>query len=197
MILGITGGICTGKSVATDVIRAFGVRVIDCDEISHYLSGYVPEIIQQIRAALGSGVFQPAGALNRRAVADVILGDPRQRQRLEAILHPPIGRMVDANVAFARGASQDLVVSAPLLIEAGLQNRVDHLWVISSTHAHQLERLSARSGIDTTTAEKWIAAQMPMEQKEKLADTVLTNNGTLAEFRQLVAKEWCQLVEQV
>jgi dephospho-CoA kinase len=185
MILGITGGICTGKSVATDVIRSLGVRVVDCDEISHYLSGYDPAILQQIAAALGDEVFQAGGALNRRAVAEIILADPRQRQRLEAILHPPIAQVVDANIAYARGARQHLAISAPLLIEAGLQDRVDHLWVISS------------SGVDAETGEKWIAAQMPLEQKEQHADTVLANNGTLDEFRQLVKQEWHQLVDQL
>jgi dephospho-CoA kinase len=196
MILGITGGICTGKSVATDVIRSLGVRVVDCDEVSHYISGYDPAILQQIAAALGDAVFQAGGALNRRAVADIILADPRQRQRLEAILHPPIARVVDANIAYARGARQHLVISAPLLIEAGLEDRVDHLWVISSTRARQLKRLHDRSGVDAATGEKWIAAQMPLEQKEQHADTVLANNGTLDEFRQLVKQEWHQLVDQ-
>jgi dephospho-CoA kinase len=197
MILGITGGICTGKSVATDVIRSLGVRVVDCDEISHYLSGYDPAILQQIAAALGDEVFQAGGALNRRAVAEIILADPRQRQRLEAILHPPIAQVVDANIAYARGARQHLAISAPLLIEAGLQDRVDHLWVISSTRTRQLERLHDRSGVDAETGEKWIAAQMPLEQKEQHADTVLANNGTLDEFRQLVKQEWHQLVDQL
>lgn len=196
MILGLTGGICTGKSTATQVLRSLGVRVVDGDEISHYLSAYDPLIISQIHAAFGKEVFHPAGALKRGALADIVFGNAQRRQLLESILHPPILQVVDANIEYARSQGLPLVISAPLLIEAGLQEMVDQLWVVSSTRDRQLKRLFERSGIKAETAEKWIAAQMPLERKEQLADRVLPNNGTIAEFRQLVEREWGQLVAQ-
>lgn len=194
MILGLTGGICTGKSVATAVLRDLGVRVIDADEISRHLTAYDSSILEQIRAAFGAECFHPAGALNKKYLADVVFNSAEQRVRLEDILHPPIIALVDENIAFAERLSQNLVFAAPLLIEAGLQDKVDHLWVISCRAELQAQRLCQRLGISEAEAKLWISAQMPLKQKEMHADTVLLNDGTINEFQNLVEQEWNKLV---
>jgi len=194
MILGLTGGICTGKSVASDVLRTLGARVVDCDEVSHYLAEYDPEILEQIRSTFGPEVFYELGALNRHQLGEVVFRNAKRRQELEEILHPPIIAVVEANIGYARARRQHLVVVVPLLFEAGMQERFDRVWVISASRDRQLERMQARSGIAQQAAEQWLAAQMPLERKEQLADRVLYNNGTIAEFKQLVEQEWQELV---
>lgn len=197
MILGLTGGICTGKSVATQVLRALGARVVDCDEISHYLSEYDPAIWDQIHAAFGTEVFTHLGALNRRRLGEVVFGEAGRRLALEAILHPPIIAVVQANIEHARALNQHLVVAVPLLFEAGMQDLLDQVWVVSASRDRQLARLRERSGMQAEAAEKWIEAQMPLERKEQLSDRVLYNNGTIAEFKQLVEQEWQLVVAAV
>lgn len=190
MILGITGGICAGKSTATGVIDRLGVRIIDCDEVSHHLTKCEPSILEAIRAAFGPAVFHEGGALDRAALAALIFDEQPKRRQLENILHPPIKNVAVANVDYARRSGQPLVVVAPLLIEAGLQSLVDHLWVISCTPEHQLERLHRRRNVGRDQAQRWIDAQLPMEQKEKQADTVLRNDGSVEEFEQEVLLQW-------
>ena len=195
MILGITGGICAGKSTAARVIACLGVRIIDCDEISHHLTAYEPGILEAIRTGFGPAVFQQGGALDRVALASTIFSEEARRRQLETILHPPIKTMVAANIDYARQSRQPLVVVAPLLIEAGLQALVDHLWVISCTPEHQLERLAQRRNVGRDQAQRWIDAQLPMEQKEKHADSVLRNDGSVQEFEQEVLHQWRVLNE--
>ncbi len=195
MILGITGGICAGKSTAARVIDRLGVRIIDCDEVSHYLTRYEPCILEAILAAFGPAVFHRGGALDRAALASIVFGEEGRRRQLEAILHPPIKEVVTANIDYARQTQQPLVIVAPLLIEAGLHPLVDHLWVVSCTPEHQLARMRKHRNVDREQAQRWIDAQLPMEQKEKQANTVLRNDGSVEEFERQVLLEWRALDE--
>jgi dephospho-CoA kinase len=197
MILGITGGISTGKTTAADVVARSGVRVIDCDEISHYLTGYDPTILSAIYEHFGSRVFQRYGQLRRAELSTIIFTDEKEKQALERILHPPIKAVVQANIETALDHDEPLVVVAPLLIEAGMTGQVDRLWVVACTAERQLERLCRRSGIDAERARQWIAAQMPLEEKEKYADTVIRSDGSLEEFQATVAREWDALVAEL
>lgn len=190
MILGITGGISTGKSTAAHVVARAGGRIIDCDEISHYLSNYDPDVLSAIRSHFGEDVFREHGALDRVALAKRVFADAAERDSLEQILHPPIKAVVHANIRAARAQDSPLVVVAPLLIEAGMAGDVDWLWVVSCTPEHQLQRLRERTRVDAAEAQSWIDAQMPLEVKEKQANVVLRNDGTIEEFETAVAREW-------
>lgn len=190
MILGITGGISTGKSTAARVVARAGGRIIDCDEISHYLSNYDPGVLLAIRNRFGGGVFGEHGALDRVALAKLVFADAAERAALEQILHPPIITVVQTNIRDARARREPLVVVAPLLIEAGMTGDVDWLWVVSCTPEHQLQRLCERTRVEAAEARSWIEAQMPLEVKEKQANVVLRNDGTIEEFETAVAREW-------
>ena len=195
MILGITGGIATGKSTVTDMLATLGVRIIDADDLSHYLTRYDTEILRAIRQAFGVGVFQPYGALDRPALARIVFSDESARLRLEAIVHPGIVRSIENNIAYARSNSEPLVVSAPLLIEAGHNRLVDRLWVVSCREELQLERLCLRPGMTAAAARARIAAQLPLSTKEQLADSVIWNNGSIEELHTTVLKEWNSIVK--
>jgi dephospho-CoA kinase len=190
MILGITGGISTGKTTAARVVSQSGVRIIDCDEVSHYLTDYDATVLTAIYEHFGSRVFRPYGSLDRTALGRIVFSDDRERRTLEQILHPPIKAVVQANIETAHAYDEPLVVVAPLLIEANMTGDVDRLWVITCSPERQLERLCARSGIEVEEARTWIASQMSLEEKEKYADTVIYNDGTLEEFREAVARAW-------
>lgn len=193
MIIGITGGISTGKSTAAEVIAATGVRIIDCDEISHYLTNYDANVLTAIRAHFGSRVFHRGGALNRSELASIVFSNHTERLMLEHILHPKIIGQVRENCISADGFGEPLVVVAPLLIEAGMQKDVDVVWVISCEPEIQIERLCQRANITPEKARRWIEAQMPLEDKERVADKVIENNGTVEEFTAKIAAEWQSL----
>lgn len=194
MIVGITGGISTGKSTAADVIARQGVKIVDCDEISHFLTTYETSIITAIREHFGEEVFRPLGALDRTALANVVFNDEVERKALERILHPPIKAWVRANIEHAEEQEVPLVVVAPLLIEAGMTTDVDKLWVVTCSAENQLKRLCQRAGIEEEKARTWIEAQMSLAEKEKYADFVLTNDGSIDEFTAEVAAAWDALV---
>jgi dephospho-CoA kinase len=197
MILGVTGGISTGKSTAADVIAKSGVRIIDCDEVSRYLTSYDPTILIAIFEHFGSRVFHRFGQLKRDEMARIVMNDEVERRVLERIMHPPIKAVVLANIETALDHDEPLVIAAPLLIEAGMAGLVDRLWVISCSPENQLARLCQRSGIAPEDARAWIEAQMSLQEKEKYADTVIRNDGAIDDFRAAVAQEWDALVAEL
>jgi dephospho-CoA kinase len=197
MILGITGGISTGKSTAADVIAKSGVRIIDCDEISRYLTNYDATILTALFEHFGSRVFHRFGQLRRAELANIVFDDDHERQVLERILHPSIKATVLANIETAIDHDEPIVIVAPLLIEAGMAGMMDRLWVVTCSSDNQIKRLCQRAGITPEQALKWTNAQMSLEEKEKYADTVIRNDGAIDEFRAKVALEWDALVAEL
>ena len=195
MILGITGGIATGKSTVTEILAAEGVRVIDADELSHFLTRYDTSVLGSIREVFGPGVFHPAGALDRQALARIAFSDDASRRRLEKIIHPPIVAQIENNIAYSRSVSTPLVVSAPLLFEAGLDTLVEHCWVVSCTADRQISRILERPGMTEAGARARIAAQMPLREKESRAGTVIDNNGSIDDLRNNVLHAWHSIIK--
>lgn len=190
MILGLTGGLATGKSAAADELVRLGVRVLDADAIAHFISSYDPTTLFALRARFGEAVFTRYGALNRAVLADLAFTSSVHRSDLELILHPQITGIIAANVKAARYSGQHLVLMIPLLFEGGLNQLCDKTWVVSCTEDVQLGRLQQLRGIDEVQARLRIGAQMPLVQKETLADLVIDNNGTLEELSARVRNAW-------
>lgn len=189
MIIGLTGGICSGKSTASAALRGLGLLVLDCDDLARHLTDFEPEI----RAALRSHwplAFAAGGALNRRQLAETVFADAAARRQLEQILHPPILDNVRRNVACERAASRHLVIVVPLLFELGLQSLFDATWLITCEPAAQLARLMQRSGLSADQAGQWIAAQWPLERKLPLASLVLHNNAKIEDLQAAVQAAW-------
>ena len=193
MIVGLTGGVASGKSTVADELMRRGARVIDADTIVHYLSNYDPTILAAIRAAFGAEVFTPHGALNRSKLGKVVFADATRRRNLEQILHPPVMATIKANIMAARQANQHLVVVVPLLYEGGHQGLFDEVWVVTVRPEVQIERLQARSGLSRKGAAEMIGAQMRLSDKELRADRILDNNGSLPELHRAVAGLWEEL----
>jgi dephospho-CoA kinase len=177
MILGLTGGMASGKSTATAILRKLGARVVDCDELVRCLTDFEPDILNAIRTRFGKRVFSEAGALLRSELAGIILNDRDARRELEAMLHPPVLQRCETMVIDARSRNEPLVICAPLLIEVDMLYLVDRVWLVSCTREQQIERLMRRSGIDREAAEQWLSIQMPLADKHKYADNVLDNSA--------------------
>jgi dephospho-CoA kinase len=190
-IIGLTGGIATGKSSVARFFQERGVTVIDADQLSREAVMPGCSALGLIVAEFGAGVLAPDGTLDRKRLARIVFSDREKRRQLENILHPEIRRLAEGYVARAAASGERLLVyMAPLLIEAGLEERVDEVWVVTVRPEVQRERLMARDGIDRAAAERIIASQMPLDEKKRHGRIVIDNSGTPAETRCMLDEIW-------
>ena len=176
-LVGLTGGIATGKSTVSEILRRLGCVVIDADQLAREVVAPGEPALAAVVREFGD-VLTPEGALDRKKVAAIVFVDPARRRRLEAILHPAIRARFDARLAaLARDGFEGIVVfDAPVMIESGGYKNMDRLIVVATDEATQRARLVARDG-DAAEGERRIASQMPLAEKVKLADYVIDNSG--------------------
>lgn len=190
-IIGLTGGVATGKSSVARFFEERGVPVIDADQLAREAVRPGSPCLAQLAELFGNGVINPDGTLDRRRVGSIVFGDEEKRRLLEAVLHPEIRHLAEERIARAAAEGQGtLVYMAPLLIEAGVTDRVDEIWVVTVRPEIQLERLMARDGIGPEEAGRIIASQMPLAEKERHGRVVIDNSGTPEETRRLLAAIW-------
>ncbi len=189
-VVGITGGIATGKSLVTRLFQAQGATVFSADEAARAVLAPGGPVLRAIAQAFGPEMLRPDGTLDRARLAQRIFADPQARAQLNRITHPPILRLLRAQI---EGALDDLppdtviAVEVPLLFETHLEDWFDHIVVVSASEAVQLARLRARNGLDIAQARQRLAAQGPLADKIARADTVIENNGSISEVAQAVA----------
>jgi len=181
LLVGLTGGIATGKSTVSDALRALGCVVIDADVLAREVVEPGQPALDAIVRAFGRDVLGPDGALDRKRLAAVVFADPDKRQRLEALTHPAIrARLAERLAALeAEGFAGIVVFDAPVMIEAGNYRNMDRLVVVVTDAATQRARAVARDG-DRADVERRIASQMPLADKARLADYVIDNSGDRA-----------------
>ncbi|NVO00440.1 MAG: dephospho-CoA kinase [Geobacteraceae bacterium] len=187
-IIGLTGGIASGKSAVAELMTAAGIPVIDADQLSReaVLPGSTP--LAFIAETFGNSVIDTDGRLNREALARIVFSDEPSRKRLEAILHPAIKSLAEQKLAdLQRSGAPAAIYMAALLIEAGATDRVDEIWVVYTDPETQLGRIQKRDGVSRENALKRVAAQMPMDEKAACGRIVIDNCGTLDELKEKVA----------
>jgi len=193
MILGITGGIASGKSLATVYFAELGAAIVSADELARDVVKPGSVTLQALVERFGPGILTD-GILDREALAAIVFADPASRADLDRITHPAIGRLAEQRLATLRLSGVPLVVyEAPLLFEAGAEGRVDKVLAVTVDPEVQLARLMARSGLDRKTAEARIAAQMPQTEKAARADYVIDNSTTPEALRAAVTALYQQL----
>jgi dephospho-CoA kinase len=203
-LVGLTGGIGSGKSTVADALRALGATVVDADAIVHELQRKGRPLLDEMVAAFGEGILRPDGELDRKALGDVVFRDPEARKRLGEIVHPKVGAEMMARVAAAREAGAPVVVmDVPLLLEGraaaggsdAARGPYDCVVVVWVPEAVQIERTVARDGCTREEAERRVRAQMSLDEKRRLADHVIDNSGTRDETEAQVRALWARLVE--
>ncbi|MCB0219799.1 MAG: dephospho-CoA kinase [Chrysiogenetes bacterium] len=196
-IFGLTGGIACGKSTVSALLTGHGARVIDADQIARDVVLPGKPAYKDIVAAFGEGVLAPDGTLNRPALGKIVFADEKARARLNAITHPRIAQETAQRIQAERAAgTQILIYDAALLVETGGYKMYEALIVVSARPEVQMERLIARDGISEEEARQKIAAQLPLEEKEAVADYVIDNSGTLEELKTRVDALWALLAER-
>jgi dephospho-CoA kinase len=185
LLVGLTGGIASGKSLVRGYFEELGARTIDADQVSRDLVSPGSEAWSRILAAFGPDYLNPDGTLHRRRMAETIFTDSAKRHRLEQILHPLIGNEIAARIQ--RFGEEDpgavVVVDAALLVEIGSHEDFDRLVVVYADERTRVNRLMARDHLTRHEAFQRILAQMPLEEKLELADFVIDNTGSPQDTR--------------
>ena len=185
LVIGLTGGIGSGKSAAADEFARLGATVVDTDAIAHELTGTGGAAIPEVKRQFGSTFVDAAGAMNRKRMRDLVFSDPAEKQRLEALLHPMIRAESARRIASAAGPYAVLVV--PLLIESpGYRERVGRVLVVDCPEELQIARVRQRSGLPEAEIRRIIASQIPREKRFAAADDVIDNSGSIAAMQQQV-----------
>jgi dephospho-CoA kinase len=177
--LAITGGIACGKSVVGALLSKRGIPVREADDLAHEVLEGSGAVRDAVIAAFGDGVVSPEGTLDRRRIAEIVFSDAVARSRLEAIMHPPILRLMRDWVAGQLPGSDVVAGVVPILFEIGDQANWDVVLCVTAPVEAQRRRLLDR-GLSAEAAEQRMAAQMRTAEKVRMADFVVANHGTLA-----------------
>lgn len=178
MILGVTGGIATGKSSVAALFRMMGLPVVSADELAREIVLPGSEALRLLVGRFGEDILSANGSLDRERLGQVIFADDEARRDLNRITHPAIARLAELTLAaLIAGGAEHVVYEAPLLYEADAESRVDKVLVVTAHPDVQKMRLMARDGIDPVSADARIEAQMSLEEKVARADFVIDNSG--------------------
>jgi dephospho-CoA kinase len=194
-VIGITGGISTGKTSFCDCLRELlpGAKFFNADTAARDLTDNDAEVMEALRQQFGDAIFSETGDLNRAALRAIVFADADKRSALEQILHPRIREQWSKLAETARKSGDFFLADIPLLYETGGETLCDRVVVVACSRPTQLKRLLARTALDRTEAEQIINSQMRLEEKIRRADHVIWNNGerpALMEQARLVAARW-------
>lgn len=184
VIIGLTGGFATGKTTVSRMFRSFGAKVIDADKIAHKLIKPNTAVYRKIIQVFGSSLLKKRGEIDRDKLACLVFNDQAALEKLNRIVHPEVIRVIAQEIK--KSGQKEVILDAPLLIEAGLGRIVDKLIVVNLSRAQQIERSLRRSPLSKAHILKRIKAQMALEKKLRLADFVIDNNGTIRETKKQV-----------
>jgi len=196
-VIGITGGISTGKTSFCEALRALAPEAIffDADRAARELGDKDPEVRGLIEKEFGGSAYSPSGGLNRAAIRTIVFADAEKKRALEQILHPRIRRQWSLEAEGCRNSTRFFFADIPLLYETGGETLCDRVVVVACSPGAQLERLVARTGLERGAAQQMILSQMPLTEKISRADHVVWNNGgreVLTEQARLLVKFWQQ-----
>jgi dephospho-CoA kinase len=176
-VLGLTGGIGSGKSMVAQMFARLGAVVIDADQVAREVVEPGQPALKEIAATFGPGVLLPDGRLDRPKLASIIFTDPAERAKLDAITHPRIRTRMDELISAQLSAPGVLIVDIPLLYENNRTSSVEKVIVVWVDPQTQLRRIQDRDGLSAEAARQRIAAQMPLDEKRARADHVIDNSG--------------------
>ena len=193
-LLGLTGGIGSGKGLVSEKLRAFGMRLIDADEVGREIMARDNEIQQRVVTIFGKSILTPDGDIDRRQVATIVFQDAERRRELEELLHP---RIIGELWRRVEATNEDVILDVPLLIETGLHRKVDVVVVVYTTREVQIRRIIDRDGISREEAVRRINSQLPLEQKVLYAHYLINNSGSREETREQVSRMYQAIRESI
>ena len=191
MLVGLTGGIGSGKSLVAELLAAHGATIIDADVLAREAVAPGTPGLAAVRERFGAGVLRPDGSLDRAALGRIVFGDPIARRDLEAIIHPAV-RARAAALAAAAPEGAVVVQVIPLLVETGQQGHFDQVVVVDVEPEVQLSRIVRRDGLSEAEARARLRAQASREARLAAAHVVLRNNGNRDDLAAAVDRLWAE-----
>lgn len=190
-VIGLTGGIASGKSMVASRLMQLGARIIDADQIARRLTEPGSEALREIGRVFGDQYLDPQGNLRRKALGNLIFSDPAQRDKLDRLMHPRIREEIGRQLIQAELEGTDVVILvAPLLLEAGLEELVDEIWVVALDRETQKKRLIQRDNLTDAQAEGRLASQSTLAEKLGKATRVIDNRGDLLAAEKQIDALW-------
>lgn len=193
LLVGLTGGIGSGKSTVARMLEKRGAVVFDADVLARQAVAPGTPGFEKVVERFGPNVLAPGGGLDREALASIVFADPAARRDLEGIVHPEVRRMFAEGCQEYRDSDRVVVFSAPLLVETGMHTAFDLLIVVSAPVATQIERLMRDRAMPERAVQARIDAQLPLEAKAEVADVLVDNEGTLEDLEAQVDRLWRDL----
>lgn len=194
MIIGLTGSIASGKSTVAKMIESYGLPIVDADVVARQVVEPGTPTLKKIEEAFGPEVIAHDGSMDRAKVGSIIFHNEEMRKTLNGIIHPAIREeMLRQRDEFISFGEKNIFMDIPLLFESKLEHFVEKIIVVSVKKEMQLQRLMERNGFSEEEANARIATQIPVKEKEQLADAVIHNNGTLEDTAiqlQNILYEW-------
>ena len=186
-LIGLTGGIASGKSTVAKILARLGAAIVDADALAREVVEPEQPAWREILEAFGPDVLRPDRTLDRQHLREIIFNDPTARKKLESIIHPRVRALAEQRIA-QYGAARDAVVvyEVPLLFEGKLNEWLRPVLLVACSVDVQKRRLQQRDGLSAEAAEKHIAAQMSLAEKRRLADYIIENDGDLADLERQV-----------
>ena len=190
-IIGLTGGIGSGKSTVSQFLAELGATIIDADKIGHETFKPETEAWREVVAAFGQQIVATNGTIDRKKLGTIVFSNPEARARLNQIMHPRIYEVVRAQLAeFQRQGVSVVVLEAPLLVETGWTSLVDEVWVTTAAEDTVLKRLRERTGLSEAESQARIRAQLPAGKRIREADVVIDTDCDLDELKAKIGELW-------
>jgi dephospho-CoA kinase len=197
IVIGLTGGIGTGKSEVARILQGLGAVLISADQVGH--EAYQPhsEIWQEVVKAFGEEILQANGEIDRKKLGSIVFSHPQHLARLNQIMHPRMAAIVARRIERLREeGALVVVVEAALLFEAGWDSLVNEVWTVDSTVEVVISRLQARNGLSEEEIRKRINSQMPAKERLARSDVVINNSGDVANLERAVQSLWNNRVKE-
>ena len=197
LVIGLTGGIGSGKSEVSRILEGLGAFIINADQIGHEAYKPYSEVWQEVVGAFGEGILGPNGEIDRKRLGTIVFADPQARIKLNSIVHPKMAKIVEERIEELRRQGADTVVlEAALLVEARWNSLVGEVWVTHAPEEKILGRLKRRNHLPDEEIRNRIKTQLPLREKAKHSEVLIENSATLQDLRDKVEELWQRRVKE-
>ncbi|HDW7790512.1 TPA: dephospho-CoA kinase [Staphylococcus aureus] len=183
-VIGLTGGIASGKSTVSELLSVFGFKVVDADKAAREAVKKGSKGLAQVREVFGDEAIDENGEMNRRYMGDLVFNHPEKRLELNAIIHPIVRDIMEEENQEYLKQGYNVIMDIPLLFENELENTVDEVWVVYTSESIQMDRLMQRNNLSLEDAKARVYSQISIDKKSRMADHVIDNLGDKLELKQ-------------
>ncbi|HIA6709250.1 TPA: dephospho-CoA kinase [Staphylococcus aureus] len=183
-VIGLTGGIASGKSTVSELLSVFGFKVVDADKAAREAVKKGSKGLAQVREVFGDEAIDENGEMNRRYMGDLVFNHPERRLELNAIIHPIVRDIMEEEKQEYLKQGYNVIMDIPLLFENELENTVDEVWVVYTSESIQMDRLMQRNNLSLEDAKARVYSQISIDKKSRMADHVIDNLGDKLELKQ-------------